>query len=140
MAGRAQGPFGGGRCKSARDLRRHADPVLPELIDARPDFHPRAWLNELAPLCAMLVGINETEKIAVGQNSNSLRAGRLKRRVGASPRRSERTVLDGENSPRSVRNFGTYLGTRLLFVSADLTPNPRVCWALVEATTGIEPV
>jgi hypothetical protein len=30
------------------DFQRHAAPVLPELIDARPDFHPRAWLNELA--------------------------------------------------------------------------------------------
>jgi DNA-3-methyladenine glycosylase II len=31
---------------------RRADPVLRELIDARPDFHPRAWLNELPPLDA----------------------------------------------------------------------------------------
>jgi DNA-3-methyladenine glycosylase II len=31
---------------------RRADPVLRELIDAHPDFHPRAWLNELPPLDA----------------------------------------------------------------------------------------
>ncbi len=35
---------------SAREFLRHADPILRELIDARPDFHPRAWLNELPPL------------------------------------------------------------------------------------------
>jgi DNA-3-methyladenine glycosylase II len=31
---------------------RRADPILRGLIDARPDFHPRAWLNELPPLDA----------------------------------------------------------------------------------------
>jgi DNA-3-methyladenine glycosylase II len=34
----------------ALDALRHADPVLAQLIDARPDFHPRAWLAELPPL------------------------------------------------------------------------------------------
>jgi 3-methyladenine DNA glycosylase/8-oxoguanine DNA glycosylase len=36
----------------AREFLRRADPVLRELIDARPDFHPRAWLDELPPLDA----------------------------------------------------------------------------------------
>src|SRR5438874_13498651 len=36
----------------ARRFLREADPVLAELIDARPDFHPRAWLDELPPLDA----------------------------------------------------------------------------------------
>jgi DNA-3-methyladenine glycosylase II len=31
---------------------READPVLRDLIDAHPDFHPRAWLDELPPLDA----------------------------------------------------------------------------------------
>jgi DNA-3-methyladenine glycosylase II len=34
----------------AREFLRHADPVLAQLIDAQPDFHPRAWLDELPPL------------------------------------------------------------------------------------------
>ena len=38
--------------RTARDFLRRADPVLRELIDARPDFHPRAWLDELPPLDA----------------------------------------------------------------------------------------
>jgi DNA-3-methyladenine glycosylase II len=37
---------------TARELLRRADPILQELIDARPDFHPRAWLDELPPLDA----------------------------------------------------------------------------------------
>ena len=34
----------------AREYLRNADPVLARLIDARPDFRPRAWLEELPPL------------------------------------------------------------------------------------------
>lgn len=34
---------------TAREFLRRADPILRELIDAHPDFHPRAWLNELPP-------------------------------------------------------------------------------------------
>ena len=37
---------------TAREFLRRADAVLRELIDARPDFHPRAWLDELPPLDA----------------------------------------------------------------------------------------
>src|SRR4030081_3646009 len=37
---------------TSRQFLRRADPVLRELIDARPDFHPRAWLDELPPLDA----------------------------------------------------------------------------------------
>ena len=33
----------------AREFLRNADPVLAKVIDARPDFRPRAWLDELPP-------------------------------------------------------------------------------------------
>jgi DNA-3-methyladenine glycosylase II len=36
----------------AREFLRNADPVLARLIDAKPDFRPRAWLDELPPLTA----------------------------------------------------------------------------------------
>src|SRR4051794_13039480 len=36
----------------AREFLRNADPVLAQLIDARPDFRPRAWMDELTPLDA----------------------------------------------------------------------------------------
>ncbi|HEY6605510.1 MAG TPA: DNA-3-methyladenine glycosylase 2 family protein [Gaiellaceae bacterium] len=36
----------------AREFLRSADSVLARLIDARPDFRPRAWMDELPPLDA----------------------------------------------------------------------------------------
>jgi DNA-3-methyladenine glycosylase II len=36
----------------AREFLRKADPVLARLIDARPEFRPRAWMQELPPLDA----------------------------------------------------------------------------------------
>ena len=36
----------------AREFLRKSDPVLAPLIDARPDFRPRAWMDELPPLDA----------------------------------------------------------------------------------------
>jgi len=38
--------------RKAREFLRKADPVLAQLIDTRPDFRPRAWLDELPPLDA----------------------------------------------------------------------------------------
>jgi DNA-3-methyladenine glycosylase II len=38
--------------QKARAFLRKADPVLGRIIDARPDFRPRAWLDELPPLDA----------------------------------------------------------------------------------------
>jgi len=36
----------------ARAFLRNADPILARLIDAHPDFHPRAWIDELPGLDA----------------------------------------------------------------------------------------
>ncbi len=36
----------------AREFLRNADPVLAKIIEARPDFRPRAWMDELPPLDA----------------------------------------------------------------------------------------
>ena len=38
--------------RKAREFLRNADPVLAGLIDARPGFRPRAWMDELPPLDA----------------------------------------------------------------------------------------
>jgi DNA-3-methyladenine glycosylase II len=35
---------------TAREFLHRADPVLARVIDAHPDFHPRAWITELPPL------------------------------------------------------------------------------------------
>src|SRR6267154_2780076 len=36
----------------AREFLRNAHPALARLVDARPDFRPRAWMDELPPLDA----------------------------------------------------------------------------------------
>jgi DNA-3-methyladenine glycosylase II len=36
--------------KQARSRLRDADPVLARIIEDRPDFDPRAWMNELPPM------------------------------------------------------------------------------------------
>ena len=36
--------------QQARAYLRQADPVLARLIDERPDFDPRAWMNQLPPM------------------------------------------------------------------------------------------
>jgi DNA-3-methyladenine glycosylase II len=36
----------------AKEFLRKADPVMARLIDARPDFRPRAWMDALPPLDA----------------------------------------------------------------------------------------
>jgi DNA-3-methyladenine glycosylase II len=37
---------------TGREFLRRSDPILRKLIDAHPDFRPRAWLDELPPLDA----------------------------------------------------------------------------------------
>jgi DNA-3-methyladenine glycosylase II len=49
MRGRKRAPIAD---RKARDFLHQADPVLARLIDARPDFRPRAWIDELPPLDA----------------------------------------------------------------------------------------
>jgi DNA-3-methyladenine glycosylase II len=51
-AGRARKGASAVADPTALEFLRRADPVLRELIDAQPDFHPRAWLDELPPLDA----------------------------------------------------------------------------------------
>src|SRR3954471_14633908 len=38
--------------REAREFLRKADPVLARVIDAHPDFRPRAWMDSLPPLDA----------------------------------------------------------------------------------------
>jgi len=40
------------RLREARAHLRHADPAIRQLIDAHPEFDPRAWLAELPPMDA----------------------------------------------------------------------------------------
>jgi DNA-3-methyladenine glycosylase II len=49
LPGRKRAPIAN---RKAREFLKKADPVLAPLIDARPDFRPRAWMDELPPLDA----------------------------------------------------------------------------------------
>ncbi len=114
---------------TAREFLRRADPTLRELIDAHPDFHPRAWLDELPPLDAfgtlifqvvgqqLSVGATRTivsrlqerfgghmpspqELLAV--DPGELRASGMSTRKGATLRALAERFVDGRLSDRSL--------------------------------------
>ena len=114
---------------AAREFLRHADPVLRQLIDARPDFHPRAWLDELPPLDAFgtlifqVVGqqlsVRATRTIIsrlqerfgghmpspqelLAVDPQELRASGMSNRKGATLRALAERFLDGRLSERSL--------------------------------------
>lgn len=114
---------------TAREFLRRADPVLRDLIDARPDFHPRAWLDELPPLDAFgtlifqVVGqqlsVSATRTIVarlqerfggrmpspqelLGVDPQELRAAGMSNRKGATLRTLAERFLDGSLSDESL--------------------------------------
>ena len=66
----------------AREFLRQADPILAQLIDARPDFRPRAWMAELPPLDAFGTLIFQVagQQLSVGATRTIL--SRLQERFG----------------------------------------------------------
>ena len=46
----ARRPGRAARLRRAKSHLRDADPVLAQIIDARPNFDPRAWIDELPPM------------------------------------------------------------------------------------------
>ena len=114
---------------TAREFLRGADPILRELIDARPDFHPRAWLDELPPLDAFgtlifqIIGqqlsVSATRTIIsrlqqrfggrmpspqelLAVDPQELRASGLSNRKGATLRALAERFVDGELSDESL--------------------------------------
>ena len=59
---------------AAREFLRNADPVLAPLIDARPDFRPRAWMDELPPLDAFRTLVFQVagQQLSVASTSSSV--------------------------------------------------------------------
>ena len=66
----------------AREFLRQADPILAQLIDARPNFRPRAWMAELPPLDAFGTLIFQVagQQLSVGATRTIL--SRLQERFG----------------------------------------------------------
>jgi DNA-3-methyladenine glycosylase II len=67
---------------TAREFLRRADPVLRELIDARPDFRPRAWLDELPPLDAFGTLIFQVVGQQLSVSATRTMVSRLQQRFG----------------------------------------------------------
>ena len=122
-AERAQhGPTGGARKggsavadPTAREFLRRADPVLRELIDARPDFHPRAWLDELPPLDAFGTLIFQVVGQQLSVSATRTIVSRLQQRFGgripsphargAGPTRERHVQPKGRHSARARRTL-----------------------------------
>jgi DNA-3-methyladenine glycosylase II len=87
----------------AREFLRRADPILRELIDAHPDFHPRAWLDELPPLDAFGTLIFQVAGQQLSVTATRAIVSRLQERFGGRmPSPAELLAMD----QRDLRSSG----------------------------------
>ena len=88
---------------AAREFLRNADPVLARLIDARPDFRPRAWLDEIPPFDAFGTLVFEVAGQQLSVSSTRAILSRLQQRFGGHlPSPSELLAAD----PQVLRDSG----------------------------------
>jgi DNA-3-methyladenine glycosylase II len=88
---------------TARESLRRADPILRKLIDAHPDFRPRAWLEELPPLDAFGTLIFQVVGQQLSVSSTRAIVSRLQERFGGRmPSPEELLAAD----PRELRASG----------------------------------
>lgn len=88
---------------TARDFLSKADPVLARLIDARPDFRPRAWMDELPPLDAFGTLIFQVAGQQLSVNSTRALIAHLQERFGGHmPSPAELLAAD----PKVLRESG----------------------------------
>src|ERR1700758_1361753 len=87
----------------ARGFLRKADPVLARLIDARPDFRPRAWMDELPPLDAFASLVFQVAGQQLSVGSTRAIISRLRQRFeGHMPSPAELLAAD----PQVLRDSG----------------------------------
>src|SRR6478672_12438348 len=87
----------------ARSFLRKADPVLAQVIDAQPDFHPRAWLDQLPPLSAFGTLIFQVAGQQLSVSATRTIVSRLQERFGGHlPSPSEVLAAD----PQELRASG----------------------------------
>ena len=80
----------------AREFLRKVDPVLGRLIDARPDFRPRAWLDELPPLSAFGTFVFQVAGQQLSVRSTRAIISRLQERFGG---QSPAELLAADHKP-----------------------------------------
>jgi DNA-3-methyladenine glycosylase II len=87
----------------AREFLRNADPVLAQLIDARPDFRPRAWLDELPPRDAFGTLIFQVAGQQLSVSATRTIVSRIEQRFGGHlPSPAELLAAD----PHALRDSG----------------------------------
>jgi DNA-3-methyladenine glycosylase II len=109
----------------AREFLRHADPVLARLIDTQPDFHPRAWLDELPPLDAFGTLIFQVVGQQLSVRATRTIVSRLQQRFGGHlPSPAELLAADPQElraSGMSSRKGGTLRALAERFVDGRLS-------------------
>jgi DNA-3-methyladenine glycosylase II len=89
--------------RKAREFLRNADPVLARLIDARPGFRPRAWMDELPPLDAFATLVFQVAGQQLSVASTRAIIGHLQDRFGGHmPSPAELLAAD----PQVLRDSG----------------------------------
>src|SRR5579864_6335700 len=87
----------------AREFLRNADPVLARLIDARPDFRPRAWMDDLPPLDAFATLVFQVAGQQLSVASTRAIISHLQQRFGEHmPSPAELLAAD----PKALRDSG----------------------------------
>lgn len=87
----------------AREFLRQADPVLARIIDARPDFRPRAWTKDLPGLDAFSTLIFQVIGQQLSVRATRTILGRLEQHFGGRlPTPAEMLAAD----PEAVRSSG----------------------------------
>jgi DNA-3-methyladenine glycosylase II len=123
----------------AREVLRHADPVLARLIDVQPDFHPRAWLDELPPLDAFGTLVFQVVGQQLSVRATRTIVSRLEQRFGGHlPSPAELLAADPQElraSGMSARKGGTLRALAERFVDGRLSDEAlsRMTDAEVEA-------
>jgi DNA-3-methyladenine glycosylase II len=110
---------------AAREFLRNADPILARLIDARPDFRPRAWMDELPPLDAFATLIFEVAGQQLSVSSTRAIISHLQDRFGGHlPSPAELLAADPQvlrDSGFSARKGATLRALAERFVDGRLT-------------------
>jgi len=109
----------------ARAFLRKADPVLARIIDARPDFRPRAWTTELPPLDAFGTLIFQVIGQQLSVSATRTILGRLEEKFGGRlPTPAEVLAADPQvlrASGMSTRKGQTLRATAQRFVDGTLS-------------------
>jgi DNA-3-methyladenine glycosylase II len=109
----------------AREFLHQADPVLARIIDARPDFRPRAWTTDLPALDAFSTLIFQVIGQQLSVRATRTILGRLEGQFGGRlPTPAELLAADPDavrSSGMSTRKVATLRAVAQRFVDGDLS-------------------